>query len=302
MTVALRAFEGTPPRFLLRGLRLTSDGGRVYTKDHLLALKAANLAQDGGQVPLAGPPIPSEAEKPALEAPSPALAAADPEREAAFAELARILVLNAEAAAENERLAKVLADARGARGLALAAQLKRLRQRHNIHANPPPLPLGPPVGTRVLRIRAIAATADTDLERSRFLPTCWPKLDPTKIRLLISHDPDRVAGAVDAIEVDALGCVFVICTLTSRTAMRMPAMSISARIGGFTIRDPDLPSFVGEISAVTDVNEISLTPNPFNRRCVVLERWEPSAADLRHQEMLDRIQRMREMVLQMRAA
>jgi hypothetical protein len=36
-----------PPAFLLKGMRLTSDGGRVYTKDYLLALRASQMAQDG---------------------------------------------------------------------------------------------------------------------------------------------------------------------------------------------------------------------------------------------------------------
>ena len=149
--------------------------------------------------------------------------------------------------------------------------------------------LADPIDAKSIRIRAIAATADIDADRSRFLAQCWPRLDPTKIKLLMNHDPERVAGHINAIEVDALGRVVVTCTVTDPYAMRLPAMSISARIGGFVIRHSDSPTlFAGEITAVTEVNECSLTSTPSNRRCLVLERTIPSPADLRHQEMLDR--------------
>jgi hypothetical protein len=54
VTSALRsgAFDGRIPAFLIRGLRLTSDGGRAYDREDLLELRALNLAQD--RPPLAG--------------------------------------------------------------------------------------------------------------------------------------------------------------------------------------------------------------------------------------------------------
>jgi hypothetical protein len=120
---------------------------------------------------------------------------------------------------------------------------------------------------------------------------------------LMNHDPERVAGHIESIEVDGLGRVIVTCTVTDRHAMRLPSISISARIGGFVIRHSDSPTlFAGEITAVADVDEISLTSTPSNRRCLVLERTIPSPADISHQEIVERIQRMREMVLQMKAA
>ena len=112
----------------------------------------------------------------------------------------------------------------------------------------------------------------------------------------MSHDEAREVGAIDEISVDVLGRVVIVATVTDGMAMRMPALSISARIGGFTIRNPDSPAFVGEITSVTDVNECSLTSTSSNRHCLVLERWIPSPYELSSQAVIDQARRLQAMV------
>ena len=274
--------------------------------------------------------IAPEPETPALEAPSPACAAPEPasvlldtfdaereavpadtglldnpvcaEREAALAELAQISAMSAEAAVEIERLTHGLEDARrgvGSGGLALGVQLRKLREAHHVRANLLPLPLADPIEAKCVRIRGYAATADTDADRSRFSPASWPALDPGNIKLLMSHDPDREVGTIDEIAVDALGRVLITATVTDPFAMRLPALSISASVEKFTIRDPDRPSFVGEIERVGDVNEISLTSTPSNRQCLVFERHVLSPYELSSQELIDRVRRMQKLAAAM---
>jgi phage head maturation protease len=224
-----------------------------------------------------------------------------PASETAAPDLAELAAMRSKVEALRVRLEEAK-EGHGQSALALAVQLRRLRQRHNIHPNLLPLPLGPPIEARSIKIEGYAATADVDADRSRFLPTCWPRLDASKIKLLMSHDEAREAGTVDSIEVDALGRVLITATVSDPFAMRMPAMSISASVDKFTIREPDSRGFVGEIERVTAVNEISLTSTPQNRAAVVLERSIPTAVDLSYEEMIDRIKRMQKMVQEMMAA
>ena len=204
-----------PPAFLLRGMMLTTDNQecRGVTLDQILALRASQMAQDGQEAaepqsenPLLlgkgssddtdvgiGPQAAQEAPEasgghipapepatPATEAPSPALTASDAERQAALAELEALAARNAEAAAEIERLTHGLEDAKrgiGSGGLAMTMSLRKLMARHNVQAlRLPPLPLAEPVDAPSVRIRGIAATSDIDLDRTRFLRDCWPKL------------------------------------------------------------------------------------------------------------------------------
>ena len=113
----------------------------------------------------------------------------------------------------------------------------------------------------------------------------------------MSHDFNREAGVIDEISVDALGRVVVVATVSDRMAMRLPALSISASIDKFTVRGSERPDFVGEIEAVTDVNEISLTSTPSNRNCLVLERWEPDPIALSYEAVIDRVKRMQQLVV-----
>jgi hypothetical protein len=249
--------------------------------DCRVELPGLQRVQDA-QVSPVGPSMPSEPETPVPD-------------------LAALAAIRSEVEALQVRLEQAR-DGIGSGGLALSTQLKRLRQRHNVHASPLPLPLGPPCEAKALRIRGYAATPDVDADRSRFLPTCWPALDASRIKLLVSHDFDREVGHLDSIEVDALGRVVVVATVTDVFAMGLPALSISASIERFTIHNPDRSGFVGEIERVSEVNEISLTTTPSNRNCLVFERWIPSPVDLSYEAMIAQAKRMQKLALQLRAA
>ena len=188
-----------------------------------------------------------------------------------------------EAGPGSAALARRLEDAKrgiGGGGLALDARLRQVRLRYNIHPNPSPLPLAEPIDAQSIKIRGYAATADVDLDRGRFRPDCWPVLDPSRIKLLMNHDPTKEVGRIDEVTVDARGRVTIVATVTDPLAMRQPALSISASVGKFTIERPDSATFVGEVEQVTDINETSLTRTPSNPRAVVLERWVPSPVEL----------------------
>ena len=301
-----------PPAFLLKGMRLTSDGGRVYTKDYLLALRASQMAQDGQEA--SGGSL--RARKASPGGPSAAVAASDvqirkvcvfaAERAAALAELAQISARNAEAAAEIERLAGKLEDARngvGSGGLAMTMSLRKLMARHNVQAERlPPLPLAEPVDAPSVRIRGIAATSDIDLDRTRFLRDCWPKLDPGQIKLVVGHDLSREVGTINEINVDLMGRVTIVATVTDKDAARLPGLSISAMVAKYTICNPDDRfRFAGEVERVSDVNEVSLTSNPGNRNCLVLERWIPSPLELSNEAIIAKLRDIQATVAAMRA-
>jgi hypothetical protein len=178
--------------------------------------------------------------------------------------------------------------------------MRKLVSRHDVRrAEPPPLPLLEPIDGDVVKIRGVAATADVDLDRTCFARDCWPEqLDPSKIRLLVSHDENRVAGTVDEIRADIFGRVTIVATITSKAAMRLPGLSISARVKKFSIRDPDDRfAFRGEVERVSDVNEISLSSTPSNRHCLVLERWVPSPVEISGQALLAQIRRVQTLAL-----
>lgn len=310
----LRAFKGTPPAFLLRGARLITDNpdcrGLVLTPHELIGDPAARRgpgeAQDD-QEASGGPLLAPEPETPATEPPSPAGAAADAERQAALAELAQITAMSAEAAAGIDRLAGRLAEAkegRGSGGMALKIQLLRLMARHNVRSvDPPPLPLLAPIDAPSIRIKGLAATADVDLDRTRFLRHCWPKLDPGQIKLVVGHDLSREVGTIEEIDVDAFGRVMIVATVTDKAAMRLSGLSISAMVAKHTIRDPDDRfGFRGEVERVSDVNEISLTATPANRRCIVTERWIPSPRELSNDALLAKLKDIQVTVAAMRAS
>jgi hypothetical protein len=71
MTPALRELTWRPPAFLIRGLRTTGDGGRVFTKEDILELKrqraGAEAAQDAPT--LAAAPMAPKPEMAACEPP-----------------------------------------------------------------------------------------------------------------------------------------------------------------------------------------------------------------------------------------
>ena len=113
----------------------------------------------------------------------------------------------------------------------------------------------------------------------------------------MNHDLTKEVGTLDEISVDAMGRMTIVATLTDREAMRLPGLSVSARVESFRIERPESALFVGEVTRVSAVNEITLTQTPANRNCLVLERVIPSAVELSYDAMIDQVRRMRETIV-----
>ena len=293
---ALRALDWTPPAFLLRGARLIADNPDC--RGSIASPRGPGEAQEAASF-VGGPSIAPEPKTPVLSAPAPALAASeaqtiisapqellppDPERAAALAEL--------EAISAKQGI--------GTSGLALAVQLRRLMAAHAIGPNPEPWPLAllgslEPQG---------AGLCGDGRHRRRPAPVparCFGKIDRSKIRLLLKHDPKVIAGTVDDIELDALGRLVVVCTVTHPLAMRMPAFSIGASVENFTIRNPDSAGVYGEVEEAV-LDEISLTERPGNRNALVLERYIPSALDLSNEAVLAKLKAVQASMMTLQAS
>jgi hypothetical protein len=309
VTLSLEGWEAPRPSrdFYRPGLELESLSleCRALTKDQLIELQHRRDVSGGN------PPRNARKgrENGSGGGGNPPPSVADPDREAALAELQAIGEKRAELAEDVERLAGKLEDAKngvGTGGLALTVALGRLMQKHGLRpANPAPLDLGPPIDAPSIRIRAIGATTDLDLSRSRFSPTCkWPMLDPARIRLLMHHDEARGAvGRVEEIAFDGLGRMVVVATVTDKQAMTLPAVSISAAVGKFTIRHPESASLVfADIEEVTDISELSLTRTPANLSCRVLERWIPSPVEQSSQALIDKFRDLQATVAALQAS
>jgi hypothetical protein len=314
LAAAHQAFEGRVPGFLLKGAMLTAAGGPVIVAE--TPRRRGGLEAQDWQEASEGPDIASEPEKPATDAPSPAVKllsdksfdAPDPERQAALAELAQLSVLYSEAAAENERLAKVIEDAKQGKGssaLGMSIALRKLAARHNVRpVDFAPLPLLEPIDAPQVRFKGIAASDHVDDGRMSFHPACWGNCldNPKAILLCLGHDEAKVVGTLETVELRA-GAVWVTGAITDKAAMRMPALSISVMVEDHVIRDPDdRYAYRGEVTKISACREITLTDHPQNAVCKITERWPVTAADLIHQEMLDRIRRMRETIIAMSKA
>jgi len=311
VSAALRAFGGKPPpSFLLRHLTLTSAGGRVHVVEPRVNTginpAESEIAEITGwsHVTIAEDLKASKAVQDRTETVQ-KRTAPDPDREAALAELAAIAGKRATLAEDVQHLAGKLKDAKegiGTGGLALTVALRRLRQAYNIHSDPPPLALGPPCEASRLKIRAVAATADLDLDRHRFHPQCWPKLDPSKIKLVMNHDLTKEVGTIDTIDIDAMGRMTIVATVTDPIAMRLPGLSISACVEQFAIRNAESMTFVGEVLRVSSINEITLTQTPSNRRCTVVERWIPTPYELSSEALMAKVKAFQATVAALQAS
>ena len=271
-----------------RGMEMRSAGGRVWTHADLLALRASH-----GAVPVGGDDPSAATGTAALGPPAPGVGACEAEREraAALGELEAISGKCADAAAEVERLEATLADAREGRGsgvLALNMRLRALMRLHNVRRDTAALALGPPVEASSIRVKGYASTADIDLDRHRFRPGCFGTLDAAKIRLLLKHDPQIIAGTVDEISVDWLGRVLVTCSVDHPVAQRMPGFSVGVSVEKFTIHNADSAGVYGEIEACV-LEEVSLTEVPGNRAALVTERWVASPLELSNEALLAKI-------------
>jgi hypothetical protein len=223
--------------------------------------------------------------------PAESASAEQSEHECAFAELQAIGEKRAEAAAEVERLAAELADAkegRGSGGLAMTVQLRRLMRDHNIRLDAKPLPLAVPCEANSLRRKGYASTPDIDESRTCFRAGCFGVIDKSAVKLLLKHDPSIVAGSIEQLEVDARGRLVAICTVTHPLGMRMPAFSIGVAVRKCTIRNPDSVSFYADVEEAV-LEEISLVDQPANRKAIVTERWIPSAVELSNEALIARV-------------
>ena len=73
-------------------------------------------------------------------------------------------------------------------------------------------------------------------------------------------------------------------------------------VAKYTICNPDDRfRFAGEVERVSDVNEVSLTSNPGNRNCLVLERWIPSPLELSNEAIIAKLRDIQATVAAMRA-
>jgi hypothetical protein len=84
--------------------------------------------------------------------------------------------------------------------LLLRAQLRQLTARHGVVVSPVELPLdGPHDGA--MSIAGTASTSAIDLERTKIAPYAFgATVDPAQVRLLLRHDPTRIAGTISALE------------------------------------------------------------------------------------------------------
>jgi hypothetical protein len=303
IAAAHQAFDGRVPTFLLRGAMMVSSNSEcrgyvaVFNGEHDIAVSVnghdladAHVGNDISQEPheahsfLAGPCAPAEPETPVPEPPCPA----------------RIAALKADIERLNARLEEAK-DGKGKSALAMTIALRKLAERHQIRSlDRRPLALLDPIDAPAIRFKGIAATDHVDDARMSFHRDCWPELRAADLKLCLNHDLSKIVGTLEAVEVRA-GAVWVTGMITDKTAMRMPALSISATVDRFTIRNPDSPTlFAGEITKVSSCNEATLTDHPQNIFCKVTERWPVTAVDLSYAELIDRVKAVREMVAGMR--
>jgi hypothetical protein len=195
---ARRSFEGPPPGFPFRGLRLTSDGGPV-------------------EFPLRGASEPVEPNHSTI-----VLETEPPPCVPSGADLAALR-------ADIDRLKRRAEDARngvGDRGgLALTVRMQRLMARHNLaYANPKPVDLLPEINAPAIRIRAIGATSALDLGRTYFSPQCrWAPFDISRIKILVGHDEKRgPVGRLIDLSFDEHGRLVLVADVFDRDAMTFP--------------------------------------------------------------------------------
>jgi hypothetical protein len=120
--------------------------------------------------------------------------------------------------------------------IALRLQLAQLLQRHGIAPapfNPPPL-LAPTDHAEI--IEGYAAPAVVDRERMKFAERCWLPFAPD-IPLLVSHDPNRVAGTIEDLTITERG-LFVRARVTDPQARRLSFFSVAATIYHFQCARP----------------------------------------------------------------
>lgn len=163
--------------------------------------------------------------------------------------------------------------------LAMKLKLRTLMQRHRIQCNPVKIPLFDSVEPDML-MEGYCSTDDIDLDRCKFRSYAFGfplRRQYRDVPLLYRHDPKQVAGTLDDCEYDDFGNLCVWCTVTHPEAKRCGGFSIGATVLEYQIVDGDTPDFHALISQA-ELNEVSLTPEPANPNCLVMDRYRVSPA------------------------
>ncbi len=280
LSAALRTFEGPPPAFLVKGLRMTATGGPVviarleqeragiqHAQD--MALTSAGLSGPtaGGvqcvqepqeaQNPMAGPPILPEPVSPVL--------ALSPPQPAAIPEL-----LAPGVGARLHAESKTLARARGVPIPSLA-----------------PLALEPAGGPMLLR--GVATRTEIDETRTMLLPNAlhWNALPPLRLK----HG--EICGEILSLEYHQLGSELIIECRADAEAAPMPAFSVAFTPEAWKLVDHGGQNFYFAVTKAR-LDEVSLTDIPALRSALVQVRTEaPPALDSRYQALAGQLARLR---------
>jgi hypothetical protein len=240
-----------------RGMFLTSDGGRAFTRDDLLELQRAQRPQSRQEAPLppAGPPMPPKAETAVPEAPEP------------------------------------YAPGVGAR---LGLEAKRMMRERGVMVEAfGPLPLAPPSDGPVL-VRGVASRVEIDDECMMLMPFAleWDsaRLPPLRLR----HGTE-VVGDIIALEYSRLGDELRIdARVDDPEAARAPAFSIAFTPAEYELVDRGGRTFHFRVTRAR-LDECSLTTIPALRSALVEVRAPASPntfTDPRYRAIQNQIARL----------
>jgi hypothetical protein len=263
MTAALRSLDWTPPRFLLKGMALVSNGGRAFTRDDWLELQrerftsAGKPAQDG-QGPVEGHLPAPEPETAVLEPP-----AAPP---APFA------------AGVGMRLSRELDRLLGARGRPLT---------------PPPLPRFPPSDGPML-IRGVASRTEIDSVMTMMVPNAlfWDADNLPPLR----HKHGEICGQILSLRYVNFGAELMLeARVDDVEAAREGGLSIAFTPSEFEVVDRGGRNWHARVVKAR-LDECSLTDRPCLASARITARTPAIAlefSDRRYQALADQVSRMK---------
>jgi hypothetical protein len=263
MTVALRALDWEPPRFLLRGLPITIDGGRVYTRDDLVELERVRQTD----AILRRSPAPAGAQE-AQDAPT-SVEGHDPTPEA---ETAACEPPGALASGVGQRLHRDIAQRMAERNFEVEAH--------------PLLPLAPPSDCPVL-IRGVATRTEIDSMRTMVLPHAlsWDELPP----ILLRHG--EPCGECLSLEYSLSGTeLIVVARIDLPEARRMPGLSINFVPEAYEFVDKGFWHFRVSNGRLI---ECSVTDRPCLRSARITARTPAIAMPGPYQRLADQVARMK---------
>jgi len=101
--------------------------------------------------------------------------------------------------------------------LSMEARIRQLQVRHRVHLpEPPPLPLAEPVDYPIIA-EGLASTFDFDMARCQIKPFALSRSRDPLPPLLYRHDPQKIAGHIEALEFDDRGRLRIKPMSTTRT-------------------------------------------------------------------------------------